>query len=132
MKKAIGIIVLGLLWCNNSFAKEIILNCYKLDPEVVQSRAEILARINGTKIDSELDLQKKILHFDGNKFDIVSETQRKIVAKNNIKKGKIIQESDIIMLRTKSKSALNAYDVSRVIGKKAKKNFLIGEAIKLK
>ena len=61
--KAIGIIILGLLWCNNSFAKEIILNCYKLDPEVAQSRAGILARINGTKIDSELDLQKKNIAF---------------------------------------------------------------------
>ena len=58
--------------------------------------------------------------------------QRKIVAKNNIKVGKIIRESDIIMLRTKSKSALNAYDVNKVIGKRAKKNFLIGETIKLK
>ena len=83
MKKFLGIMVLGLLWCNVGFAKEIILNCYKLDPEVAQSRAGILARINGTKIDSELDLQKKILHFDGYKFDIVLETQRKIVAKKS-------------------------------------------------
>ena len=56
--------------------------------------------------------------------------QRKIVAKNYIKKGKKILETDIIMLRTKNKSALNAYDINKIIGKKARKNFKIGEAIK--
>jgi len=55
--------------------------------------------------------------------------QRKIVAKNNIKKGKIILDTDIIMLRIDNKMALNAYDVKKIIGKKAKKYFKIGEAI---
>ena len=60
MKKFLGIIVLGLcLVCNNSFAKEIILNCYKLDPEGSQKVAAAVAMITGTKIDSEIDLQKK-------------------------------------------------------------------------
>jgi len=98
MKKAIGILVLGLLWCNNSFAKEIILNCYKLDPEVAQSRAGILARINGTKIDSELDLQKKIFHLGGDKFDIVLETQRKIVAKKSNERITIDRYDGILVL----------------------------------
>ena len=102
MKKFLGILVLGLLWCNVSFAEEIILNCYKLDPEVVQSRAEILARINGTKIDSELDLQKKILHFDGNKFDIVLETQRKIVAKKSNERITIDRYDGILVLDDES------------------------------
>ena len=98
MKKLLAIVVLGLLLGSNAFAKEIILNCYKLDPEVVQSRAEILARINGTKIDSELDLQKKILHFDGNKFDIVLETQRKIVAKKSNERITIDRYDGILVL----------------------------------
>ena len=98
MKKFKAILVLGLLWCNVGFAEEIILNCYKLDPEVVQSRAEILARINGTKIDSELDLQKKILHFDGYKFDIVLETQRKIVAKKSNERITIDRYDGILVL----------------------------------
>ena len=103
MKKAIVILVLGLcLVCNNSFAKEIILNCYKLDPEVAQSRAGILARINGTKIDSELDLQKKILHFDGYKFDIVLETQRKIVAKKSNERITIDRYDGILVLDDES------------------------------
>ena len=102
MKKAILILLVSLLWCNNSFAKEIILNCYKLDPEVAQSRAGILARINGTKIDSELDLQKKILHFDGYKFDIVLETQRKIVAKKSNTRITIDRYDGILVLDDES------------------------------
>ena len=55
--------------------------------------------------------------------------RRKIIAKKDIKKGKVIFKSDIIMLRTKSKKALNAYDLNKIIGKKAKRNFKNGEPI---
>ena len=102
MKKLLGILVLGLLLSSNAYAKEIILNCYKLDPEAVQIRAEILARISGTKIDSEIDLQKKILHFDGNKFDIESETQRKIVAKKSNERITIDRYDGILVLDDES------------------------------
>ena len=102
MKKFLAILVLGLLLSSNAYAKEIILNCYKLDPEELQSRAEILARISGTKIDSEIDLQKKILHFDGNKFDIVLETQRKIVAKKSNERITIDRYDGILVLDDES------------------------------
>ena len=102
MKKFLGILVLSLFVCNNSFAKEIILDCYKLDPEAVQTRAEILARISGTKIDSEIDLQKKIIHFDGYKFDIVLETQRKIVAKKSNERITIDRYDGILVLDDES------------------------------
>ena len=102
MKKLLGILVLGLLWCNNSFAKEIILNCYKLDPEGSQKVAAAVAMITGTKIDSEIDLQKKILHFDGNKFDIVLETQRKIVAKKSNERITIDRYDGILVLDDES------------------------------
>ena len=103
MKKFLGIIVLGLcLVCNNSFAKEIILNCYKLDPEGSQKVAVAVAKITGTKIDSEIDLQKKILHFDGNKFDIVLETQRKIVAKKSNERITIDRYDGILVLDDES------------------------------
>jgi len=102
MKRFLIILAVGLLWGNVGFAEEIILNCYKLDPEVVQSRAEILARISGTKIDSELDLQKKILHFDGYKFDIVLETQRKIVAKKSNERITIDRYDGILVLDDES------------------------------
>ena len=102
MKRFLMILVLSLFVCNNSFAKEIILNCYKLDPKELQRRAEILARISGTKIDSELDLQKKILHFDGNKFDIESETQRKIVAKKSNERITIDRYDGILVLDDES------------------------------
>ena len=49
--------------------------------------------------------------------------QRKIVAKRNIKKGEIIQTADVQMLRVSSKSALNPYEINKIIGKKSTKNF---------
>ena len=103
MKKLLGILVLGLcLVCNNSFAKEIILNCYKLDPEGSQKVAVAVAKITGSKIDSEIDLQKKILHFDGYKFDIVLETQRKIVAKSSNERITIDRYDGILVLDDES------------------------------
>ena len=102
MKKFLAILVLGLLWCNIGFAKEIILNCYKLDPEGSQKVAAQVAKITGTKIDSEIDLQKKILHFDGYKFDIVLETQRKIVAKKSNERITIDRYDGILVLDDES------------------------------
>lgn len=55
--------------------------------------------------------------------------QRKIIAKKFIKKGARIQLNDIIMLRTKSKKALNAYDIKKIIKKKAKKNYPQGKPV---
>ena len=116
MKKAIAILVLGLcLVCNNSFAKEIILNCYKLDPEGSQKVAAQVAKITGTKIDSEIDLQKKILHFDGNKFDIVLETQRKIVAKSSNERITIDRYDGVLLLDDVSSTSVK--NISRHICK---------------
>ena len=99
MKKLLGILVLGLcLVCNNSFAKEIVLNCYKLDPEHSQMTAEILATMKSPKTDSEIDIQKKIFHFGGDKFDIVLETQRKIVAKKSNTRITIDRYDGILVL----------------------------------
>ena len=103
MKKFLGIIVLGLcLVCNNSFAKEIILNCYIVKQESPTDIQVDVAKIYGTKIDSEIDLQKKILHFDGNKFDIVLETQRKIVAKKSNERITIDRYDGILVLDDES------------------------------
>ena len=102
MKKLLAIVVMGLLLGSNAFAKEIILNCYKLDPEGSQKVAAAVAMITGTKIDSEIDLQKKILHFDGNKFDIVLETQRKIVAKKSNERITIDRYDGILVLDDES------------------------------
>ncbi len=45
--------------------------------------AELFAKLKMKPIDSEIDLKKKIIHFQDHKFDIVHETQRKIVAKRS-------------------------------------------------
>ena len=49
--------------------------------------------------------------------------QRKIVASRNITKGEIIKLSDVQMLRVSNKSALNPYDIKKIIGKRSSKNF---------
>jgi len=102
MKKLLGILVLGLLLSSNAYAKEIVLNCYKLDPEQSAMTAEILATMKSPKIDSEIDIQKKIFYFGGDKFDIVSETQRKIVAKKSNKRITIDRYDGILVLDDES------------------------------
>ena len=94
--------VLGLLLSSNAYAKEIVLNCYKLDPKQSQMTAEILAKMKSPKTDSEIDIQKKIFYFGGDKFDIVSETQRKIVAKKSNKRITIDRYDGILVLDDES------------------------------
>ena len=98
MKKAIAIIIPGLLLSGNAYAKEIVLNCYKLDPKQSQMTAEILAKMKSPKTDSEIDIQKKIFHLGGDKFDIVLETQRKIVAKKSNTRITIDRYDGILVL----------------------------------
>jgi sialic acid synthase SpsE len=61
----------------------------------------------------------------------ISNFKRKIVAKRLIKKGKKILLDDLSMLRTSDKSAYNANETKKIIGKKAIKDFIINEPIKL-
>ena len=99
MKKLITITVLGLCFiCNNSFAKEIILTCYKWGLDESKPAAIARQALDRDRIESEIDLQKKILHFDGNKFDIESETQRKIVAKKSNERITIDRYDGILVL----------------------------------
>ena len=99
--KAIGIIIFGLLLGGNAFAKEIILNCYKMKAGFTSEPYRIAAQM-GSKIDSEIDLQKKIFHFDGNQFDIEQETQRKIVAKKSNERITIDRYDGILVLDDES------------------------------
>ena len=55
--------------------------------------------------------------------------QRKMIANTDIKKGNIVKEQNIIMLRTKNKKALSAYELGKIIGVKAKKNYKKGDPI---
>ena len=96
------ILVLSLFWGNVGFAKEIILDCYKWGLEELRDTAELRAELKIDKIDSEIDLKKKILHFDGNKFDIESETQRKIVAKKSNERITIDRYDGILVLDDES------------------------------
>ena len=99
MKKLLGIVVLGLcLICNNSFANEIILDCFNWKKDTLKTTVEALAGLQGKDIDMEIDLKKKILHFDGNKFDIETETQRKIVAKKSNERITIDRYDGVLLL----------------------------------
>ena len=98
MKKVIVAVLVMLLWCNVSVAKEIVLNCYKLDPKQSQMTAEILAKMKSPKTDSEIDIQKKIFHLGGDKFDVALETQRKIVAKKSNTRITIDRYDGILIL----------------------------------
>ena len=60
--------------------------------------AEILAKMESPKTDSEIDIQKKIFHLGGDKFDIVLETQRKIVAKKSNTRITIDRYDGILVL----------------------------------
>jgi sialic acid synthase SpsE len=57
--------------------------------------------------------------------------QRKILARTFIKKGTIIKKKYIEILRSSKRNALNANKLDQVIGKRAKINFNVGDAIKL-
>ena len=102
MQKFLAIIIFGLLLSSNAYAKEIVLNCYKLDPKQSQMTAEILAKMKSPKTDSEIDIQKKIFHLGGDKFDIVLETQRKIVAKKSNERITIDRYDGILVLDDES------------------------------
>ena len=103
MKKLLGIVVLGLcLICNNSFANEIILDCFNWEKDTVKSIVEGLMEFRDKDFEMEIDLKKKILHFDGNKFDIETETQRKIVAKKSNERITIDRYDGILVLDDES------------------------------
>lgn len=57
--------------------------------------------------------------------------RRKIIAKKFIKKGQTFLLSNLEMLRTSDKSAIDSSKINLVLEKKAKKSFKKGEAIKL-
>ena len=99
MKKLLGIVVLGLcLICNNSFANEIILDCFIWEKDTLKKRVETLMEFRGKDIDMEIALRKKLVHFDGNKFDIETETQRKIVAKKSNERITIDRYDGVLLL----------------------------------
>ena len=85
MKKLLGIIVLGLLWCDISLAEKISFkNCFqepfefKFDPKVFESNEVI--------IDTDIDKLTMILNYS----DSAIESQKKKTQNFNIKKLQLI------------------------------------------
>ena len=79
----------------------------------IDSIEAVRAKVYGNKIDSEIDLNKKILHFDGNKFNIVSETQRKIVAKKSDQRITIDRYDGILVLDDESSTSVENIKLSK-------------------
>ena len=61
MKKAIAIIVLGLLWCNVGFAEEILINCVIQDSHLKAIDKKDRPRFIGQTISLKIDTERKII-----------------------------------------------------------------------
>ncbi len=57
--------------------------------------------------------------------------QRKIIAKNFIKKGQKINYNDIILLRTSNKKALPSSKLNKIIGRRSVINIKSGDPVYL-
>ena len=55
--------------------------------------------------------------------------RRSIHANNKIKKNSVIKKKDLIVLRPYLKNSFHPYELNKVVGKKAKKNFAKGEIV---
>ena len=73
MKKLLGIIVLGLLLSGNAYAKEEVLRC---DLQFALDEPDIRAEV-------EINLNKKMLWFDGDKYNIILLGDRTIKAQSD-------------------------------------------------
>ena len=79
MKKFLGIIVLGLLLSGNAYAKEEVLRC------------SLKTKIDGPDIRTEVEvnLSKKMIWVDGNKYNIILIGERVIKAESDNSNVKI-------------------------------------------
>ena len=100
MKKLLGIVVLSLLLSENAFAKEEVLRCdlkFALDEPNI--RAEV-----------EINLDKKMLWVDGNKYKIILVGDRAIKAESDNGNVKIsIDRFDGYMSYTAASTSLIGY-----------------------
>ena len=85
MKKLLGILVLGLLWCNVGFAAQIVLGCEKYYDHGRYNIDFPMTMIQSDYIVIDIDPGRKIIHFKPKpkgdfKFAIKSETDRHFIA----------------------------------------------------
>ncbi len=74
MKKLLGIVVLGLLWCNVSFGEKIILDCKLLNlvEKGFNSNDKVIERI-------EIDITNNEFYYNGYKWNLASATDEVII-----------------------------------------------------
>ena len=97
MKKAIFVIIFGLLWCNSSLATEVILRC--------------IFEGTGQRITIEVDLKKKIAHVDDYLYDLETIGDRAIIAKrkNGIARFKLDRFDGFIELKDSNEKEFEGY-----------------------
>ena len=61
MKKILGIITLGLLWCTFSFAEEISISCFIQDHNLKSIAKKDRSRFVGKTISLKIDTERKII-----------------------------------------------------------------------
>tara|TARA_B100000965_G_scaffold405608_1_gene440350 strand:+ start:2532 stop:3596 length:1065 start_codon:yes stop_codon:yes gene_type:complete len=82
--------------------------------------------------DLELMIGDGIKRVEKNEINAKIVQQRSVRAKIDILKGKIIKKTDLICLRPKSKTGLQPYKISKILGKKAIKTISKSEEINWK
>ena len=77
----------------------------------------------------ELSLGSDVKKIEKNEQKTALIQRRAIHAKNIIKKNSIIKQEDLTFLRPYLKNSFHPYEINKVVGKKANKNFSNGEII---
>jgi sialic acid synthase SpsE len=81
------------------------------------------------ELEAALGTTKKII--ENNELETVVLQRRSVRAKHDLKKGSIINSSDLEVLRPCPKDALAPYEIEKIIGKKILKDIIKGECIYL-
>ena len=77
----------------------------------------------------ELSLGSEIKKIEKNEYETSIVQRRSIHTNNEIKKNAIIKKSDLTFLRPYLKNSYHPYEINKVVGKRANKNFEKGEII---
>ena len=78
MKKAIGIIVLGLLWCGTVTSAEVVLYCFDKNVTGMDGDYSVTKDYKEEKFTAKIDLDKKILIIDGKEYNQIADPLRNI------------------------------------------------------
>ena len=73
MKKAIGIIILGLLWCGTVTSAEVVLYCFDKNVTGMDGDYSVTKDFKEEKFTAKIDLDKKILIINGKEYNQIGD-----------------------------------------------------------